>query len=212
MYLTVVMALTTLSIIMTVVVLNFHYRGPSKTKPPKWFRKLLVSKLGHVLCSDAVYPRREPPPVTMRHCTGVEMGRKSRACASSSRRHLSRGLTGGEYVDMSEVRGGTLALEHSDKTDMEELANLLKVRMSSSSSSSSTRVTCSHHQEMLSILKYVVDKETKDSEMADMMNEWRQMAVIFDRILFWLFLVAIIMCSIIFLLVVPFQKKEDIYA
>ena len=38
-YLTFVMAMTTVSVIMTVMVLNFFYRGPVLTEVPPWVRK-----------------------------------------------------------------------------------------------------------------------------------------------------------------------------
>ena len=38
-YLTFVMAMTTVSVIMTVMVLNFFYRGPILTEVPHWVRK-----------------------------------------------------------------------------------------------------------------------------------------------------------------------------
>jgi hypothetical protein len=38
-YLTFVMALTTVSVIMTVTVLNFFYRGPNLTPVPAWARR-----------------------------------------------------------------------------------------------------------------------------------------------------------------------------
>ena len=38
-YLTFVMAMTTVSVIMTVMVLNFFYRGPALYPVPAWARK-----------------------------------------------------------------------------------------------------------------------------------------------------------------------------
>ena len=38
-YLTFVMAMTTVSVIMTVIVLNFFYRGPTLTEVPPWAKK-----------------------------------------------------------------------------------------------------------------------------------------------------------------------------
>lgn len=40
-YLTVVMAITCVSVVMTVIVINFHHRGPIKTRVPNWVRRLL---------------------------------------------------------------------------------------------------------------------------------------------------------------------------
>ena len=47
-YLTFVMAMTTVSVIMTVMVLNFFYRGPVLTEVPPWVRKWEYSHLNVV--------------------------------------------------------------------------------------------------------------------------------------------------------------------
>ncbi|XP_037079403.1 acetylcholine receptor subunit alpha-L1-like [Pollicipes pollicipes] len=46
-YLTAVMAITSVSIIMTVVVLNLHYRGPAKKEVPRWVRRLVLRSPVH---------------------------------------------------------------------------------------------------------------------------------------------------------------------
>lgn len=44
-YLTAVMAITSVSVIMTVIVLNFHYRGPIRKEMPRWLKKFLLDKV-----------------------------------------------------------------------------------------------------------------------------------------------------------------------
>ncbi|XP_054152688.1 neuronal acetylcholine receptor subunit alpha-10-like [Oppia nitens] len=39
-YLTVVMSITSISVIMTVIVLNFHYRGPQRRRLPRWLKTI----------------------------------------------------------------------------------------------------------------------------------------------------------------------------
>ena len=41
-YLTIVMAMTSVSVIMTVFVLNLHYRGPNLKPLPQWLRRCFV--------------------------------------------------------------------------------------------------------------------------------------------------------------------------
>uniref|UniRef100_A0A1I8J982 Neur_chan_LBD domain-containing protein n=1 Tax=Macrostomum lignano TaxID=282301 RepID=A0A1I8J982_9PLAT len=43
-YLTVVMSMTSVSVIMTVFVLNLHHRGPSRSPVPNWLRRLLLQQ------------------------------------------------------------------------------------------------------------------------------------------------------------------------
>ena len=38
------MAITSVSIIMTVIVLNLHYRGPAKKEVPRWIRKIAFNR------------------------------------------------------------------------------------------------------------------------------------------------------------------------
>jgi hypothetical protein len=35
-----------ISVVLTVVVLNFHYRGPKKTRVPLWCRRIIINKIG----------------------------------------------------------------------------------------------------------------------------------------------------------------------
>ena len=44
-YLTIVMSLTSVSVIMTVFVLNLHHRGPDKRAIPPWLRRLFLGTL-----------------------------------------------------------------------------------------------------------------------------------------------------------------------
>ncbi|XP_052792185.1 acetylcholine receptor subunit alpha-1-A-like [Mya arenaria] len=49
-YLTIVMGLTSMSVIMTVFVLNLHHRGPNKRAVPRWIKEILVNKMAPYLC------------------------------------------------------------------------------------------------------------------------------------------------------------------
>lgn len=49
-YLTAVMTLTSCSVILTVMILNFHHRGPFNKPVPKWVRLLILNKLRMLLC------------------------------------------------------------------------------------------------------------------------------------------------------------------
>lgn len=59
-YLTIVMGLTSMSVIMTVFVLNLHHRGPNKRQVPRWMKDNLVNRLAPYLClhEDDSYKER----------------------------------------------------------------------------------------------------------------------------------------------------------
>ena len=48
-YFNVNLILVLISVVLTVVVLNFHYRGPKKSRVPRWCRRLVMGKIGHWL-------------------------------------------------------------------------------------------------------------------------------------------------------------------
>lgn len=39
-----------ISVILTIIVLNFHFRGPKKQRVPKWMRKYIIGYLGKLFC------------------------------------------------------------------------------------------------------------------------------------------------------------------
>lgn len=51
MYFASAMTLVALSCFMTVIVLNFHYRGNNGRKVPRWVRMLVINKIGILVCS-----------------------------------------------------------------------------------------------------------------------------------------------------------------
>ena len=42
--------LVLISVILTIIVLNFHFRGPKKQRVPRWMRKYIIGYLGRVFC------------------------------------------------------------------------------------------------------------------------------------------------------------------
>ena len=48
-YFNVNLILVLISVVLTVVVLNFHYRGPKKSRVPRWCRRLVMDKIGRWL-------------------------------------------------------------------------------------------------------------------------------------------------------------------
>src|SRR5438105_3486737 len=52
------MGMTSVSVVMTVKVLNFHHRGPFPKEPPQWIRWLILGKLRRLLCMNPSYNYR----------------------------------------------------------------------------------------------------------------------------------------------------------
>lgn len=58
-YLTTVMSMTSVSVIMTVFVLNLHHRGPNRGALPKWMRDIMK-------CKNKYFPCKTPAPKKQR--------------------------------------------------------------------------------------------------------------------------------------------------
>lgn len=54
--------MTSISVIMTVFVLNFHWRAPEKFIVPKWIQKLVLKQLAYFMCIETDYNRRSKTP------------------------------------------------------------------------------------------------------------------------------------------------------
>lgn len=59
-------------------------------------------------------------------------------------------------------------------------------------------------------LKEYLAKQEKDTYRANVQNEWKLVALIVDRILFWIFTALTIVSSIILLIIVPILKNKDL--
>lgn len=49
-YFNVNLILVLVSVILTIIVLNFHFRGPKKQRVPKWMRIYIIGYLGRLFC------------------------------------------------------------------------------------------------------------------------------------------------------------------
>ena len=65
-YLTFVMAMTTVSVIMTVIVLNFFYRGPNLTEVPPWAKRLVL--LSNTIADPTIWSWYQPFFILLEIC------------------------------------------------------------------------------------------------------------------------------------------------
>ena len=63
-YLTAVMAITSISVVMTVIVLNCHYKGPTAKQVPRWMRRYVITGCGRL-------PPLFLPSLSVRHTRSV---------------------------------------------------------------------------------------------------------------------------------------------
>ena len=56
-------------------------------------------------------------------------------------------------------------------------------------------------------LKRLIDKQKLEEERNEIINEWKLMALIMDRLLFWLFTFFTVLSTVLCLVIIPFLKN-----
>ena len=69
-----------------------------------------------------------------------------------------------------------------------------------------TCIRNSSMDEILKYLKFMVAKSDAEDAETDVVDEWKQVALVVDRLFFWLFLLLTIFSTIILLVIVPAFK------
>ncbi|GIX82476.1 uncharacterized protein CDAR_122141 [Caerostris darwini] len=198
------MAITSISVVVTVVVLNFHYRGPSRKEVPSYLRELFLKRFASCSCYNS--PKKGKR-------TNYEAGV-----------HLPSAFKGGSFRLTIDSLHDELKEMNSDLTCNEPIVcssghnvNDNKRRVPSSKSqvngsspgggsgagSSGTRIQA----EILRTLQYLLYRQEQEDYRIRVVDEWRQMALVIDRILFWIFFVVTLVSSLSFLVIVPLHRR-----
>lgn len=198
--------MTSVSVVMTVMVLNFHHRGPFHKEIPSWLRWLVLDKLRRMLCMKLPYENMCTPKT------------------NSTIRRLSLKLTIDNLQDelLSDMGLNTVANHHPmTSSSYGGLRN--SCNEGPSSRKLSTRImpssapllpldqqepcSCTQRsvlqQEVIKTLLMLISRQELDDECESIANEWRQVAQVIDRLFFWLFLVATVAITVVLLIIIP---------
>lgn len=227
-YLTAVMAITSISVVMTVIVLNFHYRGPSRKEVPAWLRRFLLDRSSsgrgwfsrparrktvgdnHVHFYDL--PSRTAPAKDRSDLDDDGDGGR-RPADDTFRLVVDSVLIGGEdryprgeYAEHSASNESPSPVIHGDtaRNNASATARHRRCRSGAGSGGGSTKRV---QEEVLRTLRYLLEKQQREEHLTRTVNEWRQIALVIDRTLFWFFLIITAVSSICFLVVIPMQRR-----
>ncbi|CAL1536347.1 unnamed protein product [Lymnaea stagnalis] len=186
-YLLFTMILVTLSIIVTVIVLNVHFRSPATHSMSPWVRRVFLNILPRLLVMRR--PHQEPeellPPkkVVIRTCNGLDI-------RSQQEGQSSRPPVGYCFDDKLSPR---LRRAH-----MEEL-----LRLDFGEESTGTIRRARYSKEIMDAIDSVIfiaehlKNEDRDSSLPriwrrkyPMMEDWKYVAMVLDRLFLWIFTTA----------------------
>ncbi|RWS02706.1 ligand-gated ion channel subunit-like protein [Dinothrombium tinctorium] len=233
-YLTAVMAITSISVIMTVIVLNFHYRGPIRKEMPQWLKKFLLEKVVERSNNFPQFPQfaqdhSSQHSESIPHQTATSAA--NIACSSltshflktnDTRTHAAADATTSFTFPFEELFEDESVRMHTYHESLESVnlpfINEMKGRNScyattskqannSSNGANSSKEKTTPQEEMLRILRYLIWRQEIEDKHNKMVHEWRLLALAIDKVLFWVFLVITVTSSLSFLVIIPVQRR-----
>ncbi|XP_055335166.1 acetylcholine receptor subunit alpha-like 1 isoform X2 [Paramacrobiotus metropolitanus] len=209
-YLLFTMVLVTLSIVVTVAVLNVHFRSPSAHRMAPWVRHLFIEILPRLLCMqrpiDEWHSNPNQPRVRIRTCNGVEIretfAEDMTAAGSIRRAPLAREAT----FDNIHHSGSWLTRANAlGETDL----------MLSPCNQDSDRATIRKRyttdiQKAVEGVVYIADHIRKAEELNEVMEDWQFVAMVLDRLFLWIFTLSCVIGTLGILLDAPmlFDYRE----
>ena len=184
--------MTSLSIILTVIVLNLHYRGSSAVKPPPAF------------CSSSQRNQRT---------TFLDTGRphKDSPVGHSSVRNDDDGLTPDSLmVKLKRELARPTSLNNCDVSRRHVTCIAYQTdSVESELPFLGGRGRASTTDEIVAALKRIISQYEREGDgvvQERAVKEWRQLARNVDRMLFWVFLAAHVAVTVFVLVVLPLTK------
>jgi len=218
-YFNVNLILVLISVVLTVVVLNFHHRGPKKSRVPRWCRHIVMGKIGHWL--------------GFHYITRAQLLSPSPSAKSLARRTFRRDNSNGEMNQNrkhSKVRfpllPTTAAAAASDDDEMIHTStqqhslthNIEQILLKMQTQFDPSRID--DEQLKVSILREILEcqrllltiharkQNVHSQSLYDIYEEWKILAIIVDRICFIFYLISMLAASIIFFVQEPILKRN----
>ncbi|CAF1438036.1 unnamed protein product [Didymodactylos carnosus] len=229
-YLTIVMGLTSLSIVLTVYVLQLHHSGPVVTRVPHHFKYTLVHIIAPIIGMHetvAIYANEHNLTLSddvykcyskVKYSTRKRMYKKRLSTPAESddeqslRKETRVPVSNGNLRPNSHnIRQATPPIllirpRSSSRTDYQKHSP--KTIQNSNSSSLHHHLFNSNMYLLEKHLKHLIVKQQNEEERNEIINEWKLMALIMDRLLFWLFTFLTLLSSVLSLIIIPCLKNS----
>uniref|UniRef100_A0AC34F2X1 Uncharacterized protein n=1 Tax=Panagrolaimus sp. ES5 TaxID=591445 RepID=A0AC34F2X1_9BILA len=189
-YLTVVMGMSSISVVMTVVVLNFHHRGPFNRPVPRWLRRVVLEKLRAFLGIQLNYNQYSSTNGAIPNSV-------------SSNGILRRMSTRMQVDDI--VLGNSMIEANKDLFQETEL---ISIENGESVLRKKAKKLNDLHSKLLKTLEMLIKRQEVDDFSQKIAHEWRQVAQVIDRFLFWIFLILTVVITTVLLLVIPIYHRS----
>jgi len=204
-----------ISVVLTVIVLNFHYRGPKKTRVPRWCRHIIMDKIGHWLGFHFINP--EPIFSPLSSIKSVSQRENSNGDIYRNKNDIKmklsvRTTTSTTIEDDNEDLTHTTLQQHSLTHNIEQI--LLKMQTQFDPSKiDDENLKISILREILECQRLLLTIHARKQNvhtqvLYDIYEEWKILAIIVDRICFIFYLISMLAASIIFFVREPILKRS----
>lgn len=199
-YLTCTMAITTLSMVLTVMVLNLH--SISEKPVPRWMKILILHYLAKLFCrcdyiaddptTENNNKRNNRDPATKyqkmnKKTTSNNVHQQNRHSVLSL--HQLGEESDAEQVPIISLNGGVSPTAVNGDPLMEHTGFMYMKNHKITTSLKYKRPVSRH--------SLMADSETSSSNKPDYSKDWQKLAEIVDRLFFWIFLIAIFAISLL---------------
>ena len=212
------MAVASVSVILTVLVLKLHHCAPNQKHIPSWVRHYVLGFLARLVrcsCVSAkvqyIHARRSRKKPNDSGFADSEVNTKLlNEVESLTRNHLKIDTISGSFKRncnhtssmINDIRGSKLNLDIRDRS----VSNRSSFAEEDLNLNTKRDTRTSAMDEILKYLKFMVAKTDAEDAETDIVDEWKQVALVVDRLFFWLFLLITIFSTIILLVIVPAFK------
>ena len=176
------MAVTSLSIILTVFVLNLHHARPHQRQLPRWVRYIVLHVIASILrCKCASKAHRKPLKNDSNHIGKTE---SLRLASDANRRS-----------PVTELRASRLLRRMPHQNDYyiypeSEAESRLQTLM----------------EEASRCLKKIVARREQDDQNESALTEWQDVAAVFDRLLFIFWFLVTLLATLVLIVIIPYLR------
>ena len=205
------MGMTSISVIMTVFVLNLHHRSPNTQRVPRWLRACFLrttrltsagpvqNRRSSLNFTDEIYPASEEQRQFVRSVPPLKLTLEN--LAQELKDELEN--CSSDYVEQSPAPNSADTVV-PDPPDYATVT--LNAEQRRAYTNSMRYQVTRTNEEILHALKKIIERYEKDDNTEAIIYEWRLVALGVDRILFWIFLVGTLSSTIIVLIVAPITQ------
>ncbi|XP_011065753.1 PREDICTED: acetylcholine receptor subunit alpha-like isoform X2 [Acromyrmex echinatior] len=192
------MVMDTLSVWITVVVINVHYRSPQTHVMKPWVRRVFIQLLPRLLAMrrpEDIKPKKDKNLVTVE--VGTDNHQRDRSSTSSTPEVVE---SSGPFLNEMRARGlEEINLESTCRIHGPQAATTSQLLTGESvnriCSTLKSWHQCPEIYRAIEGIRYIADHVKKEEDSNRIKEDWKYVAMVIDRLFLWIFLVTVIVGS-----------------